>query len=83
MEPELFMRVATRVNLAKLVLCQGDVATVVEHHAGRPSQEPGYSLEVFTAVGQTVAVVTVRESQVAPLAANQPFHVRALAPVPG
>ncbi len=35
----------------------GDVATVVEHHAGPPGQEPGYSLDVFNAVGETVAVV--------------------------
>jgi hypothetical protein len=41
-------------------LRRGDVATLVEHHPGRPGQEDGYSLEVFNAVGGTVAVVTVR-----------------------
>jgi hypothetical protein len=55
------------------------VATVVEFHPGQPGQEPGYSLEVFNAVGETVTVVTVRESQIEPLTANELLHVRALA----
>jgi hypothetical protein len=55
------------------------VATVVEFHPGRPGQEPGYSLEVFNAVGETVAVATVRESQIEPLTANEVLQVRALA----
>jgi hypothetical protein len=37
---------------------------VVEHYEAAPGQEPGYELEVFNAVGDTVAVVTVRESQI-------------------
>ena len=55
------------------------MATVVEFHPGRPGQEPGYSLEVFNAVGETVAVATVRESQIEPLTANEVLQVRALA----
>ena len=57
----------------------GDVATVVEYHVGRPGQEPGYTLEVFNAVGESIAVVTVRESQIEPLTANELLHVRPLA----
>ena len=52
---------------------------MVESHPGRPGQEPGYSLEVFNAVGETIAVVTVRESQIESLTANELLHVRALA----
>ncbi len=43
----------------------------VEAHPGRPGQEGGYSLEVFNAVGRTLAVATVRESKVEPLADNE------------
>lgn len=60
-------------------MSRGDVATWVEHHSGRPGQESGYSLEVFNAVGDTVAVVTVRESQIEPLTANGLLHIRPLA----
>ena len=60
-------------------LRRGDVATIVESHPGRPGQEPGYSLEVFNAVGDTVAVVTVRESQIEPLTANELLSVRPMA----
>jgi hypothetical protein len=81
MKYELFSRVALKTDLPQQGLRSGDVATVVEHHAGRPGQEPGYSLEVFNAVGATVAVVTVRESQIEPLTANELLHVRALAAV--
>ena len=82
MTHKLFTRVALQVDLPKHGLRRGDVATVVEHHPARPGQEPGYSLEVFNAVGDTVAVVTVRESQIAPLTANEMLHVRALVPAP-
>jgi Domain of unknown function (DUF4926) len=60
-------------------LRRGDVVTVVEHHPGRPGQEPGYTLEVFNAVGETVDVVTVRESQMQPLIAGELLAVRPLA----
>ena len=83
MKYERFTQVALQVDLPKHRLYRGDLATVVEHHAGRRGLEPGYSLDVFNAVGDTVAVVTVRESQIAPLTANERLHVRALVPVPG
>lgn len=75
----LFTRVALTTDLPDHRLRSGDVATVVEYHPGMPGQEPGYSLEVFDAVGNTVAVVTARESQIEPLTANELLHVRQLA----
>lgn len=78
MKHELFTRMALKADLPKHGLRSGDLATVVEFHPGRPGQEPGYSLEVFNAVGETVALVTVRESQIEPLTANELLHVRAL-----
>ena len=79
MKYELFTRVALRTDLPQDGLRIGDVATVVEHHPGRPGQEAGYTLEVFNAIGETLAVVTVRESEIAPLNANELLHVRPLA----
>ena len=76
---EMFTRVALKTDLPEHRLRSGDVVTVVEHHPGRPGQEPGYSLEVFNAVGDTVAVVTVRESQIEPLTSSEMLHVRQLA----
>lgn len=74
---ELFTRVALREDLPEYKLCRGDVATVVEHHPV-PDEEDGYSLEVFNAVGETIAVITVEESQIQPLMSNEVLHVRVL-----
>jgi hypothetical protein len=78
MKYDLFIRVALTEDLPQHHLRCGDVATVVESHPGRSGQEPGYSLEVFNAVGETIAIVTVRESQIEPLTANELLHVRRL-----
>jgi hypothetical protein len=79
---ELYGKVALKVDLPAHKLRRGDVATIVEAHSGRPGQEPGYSLEVFSAVSETIAVVTVRESQVEPLTRDEVLHVRRLGEVP-
>jgi hypothetical protein len=79
MKYDLFVRVALTEDLPAENLRRGDVATIVESHPGRPGQEPGYSLEVFNAVGDTVAVVTVRESQIEPLTADELLSVRPMA----
>lgn len=65
MKRELFPRVILAEDIPAHGLCRGDIATVVEQHEGAPGQESGYDLEVFNAIGQTVAVVTVRESKIA------------------
>ena len=65
-------------HLPQRGLRRGDVATVVEHHSGRPGQEPGYTLEVFNAIGETVDVVTVRESQIEPLTAGELLSIRSI-----
>ena len=70
MKYDLYTRVALAEDLPARGLCRGDVATLVEFHPGRSGQEPGHILEVFNAVGETVEVVTVRESQIEPLTAE-------------
>jgi uncharacterized protein DUF4926 len=79
MKFDLYSRVALAEDLPEHRLRRGDVVTVVEYHAGRPGQKSGYSLEVFNAVGETVDVVTVRESQIEPLTADELLTVRPLA----
>lgn len=81
MKFKMFTRVVLKTDVPENSLRRGDVATIVEHHEGRPGQEPGYSLEVFNAVGDTVAVITLRESQIEPLSAKGILHVRPLAAV--
>jgi len=51
----------------------GDVGTIVERH-DLPGIEPGYSVEFFDMLGNTVAVVTVPASTLRrPTAADRPF----------
>ena len=78
MKFEMFSQVALKTNLPRHRLRRGDVATIVEHHRGRAGQEPGYSLEVFNALGDTIAVVTVRESQIEPLTSTKILNARQL-----
>jgi hypothetical protein len=76
----LFSRVALAVDVPAEGMRRGDVATVVEWHpAPTPADEPGYSVEVFNAVGDTVAVLTVPESHVEPLRSDKVLTVRSLA----
>ena len=79
MKYDLYTRVALTEDLPGRHLRRGDVATLVDSHSGRPGQESGYTLEVFSAVGETVDVVTVRESQIEPLTADELLTVRPLA----
>ncbi len=64
MKLPLYSHVILAEDITAKGLCRGDFATVVEFYEGRPDQEHGYELEVFNAVGDTFAVVSVRESQI-------------------
>jgi hypothetical protein len=75
---ELFSRVSLAVDVPSHRLRQGDVATIVESHPGRARSETSYSLEIFNAVGETLAVFTVRESEIQPLRKEEVLHVRAI-----
>ena len=75
---ELFEEVVLRKDIPEKGLKRGDVATIVEVHPV-PGGEDGYSLEVFNAVGDTIAVIAVPESDIERLNANEVFSVRLLA----
>ncbi len=74
---QLFEEVVLLENVPEKGLLKGDVATVVEHHAV-PDGEDGYSLEVFNVLGDTIAVIALRESAIASLTENEVFSVRPL-----
>lgn len=75
----LYSRVALAVDVPAEGIRRGDVATVVEHHAAPTGGvEPGYSLEIFTALGDTFAVVTLPESHLEALRRDELLSVRVL-----
>lgn len=75
MKFELFKGVVLLKDIPEKKLKKGDVATVVEYHASDTSED-GYSLEVFNALGDTIAVLTVAESEIEALKKNEVFSVR-------
>ena len=78
MKHKLFQQVALTTDILEKKLRRGDLATVVDHHpAGRG--EPGYSIEVFNAIGETIVVTTVPESFLQELTAGEILHIRPLA----
>ena len=79
MKIALFNEVALTRDMPELGLFQGDVATVVDHlpSTAASHSEDGYGLEVFNAVGESIAVVAVPCSAVESLRANQVLATRA------
>ena len=78
MRLDLFKKVALKIDIPDQGLRKGDVATIVEHLPGK-NGEDGYALEVFNAVGESIAVLTAPESAVEPLTADKIPSVRPLA----
>lgn len=75
----LFSRVALAVDLPAEGIRRGDVATVVDHHVAASSEaEAGYSIEIFNAVGETLAVLTLPESHLEALRRDEILSVRPL-----
>ena len=75
---QLYEEVVLLKDIADKGLLKGDVATIVDHHPVSEGED-GYSLEVFNALGETLIVITLPESAIAPLTANDVFTVRVLA----
>lgn len=78
MKYKLFVEVVLKKDIPEKKLQKGDVATVVEFHPVSDGED-GYSLEVFNALGDTIAVITVEESAIESLTANEVLSVRELA----
>jgi hypothetical protein len=63
---ELYKAMSLTRDLPAERLKRGDIVKLVEHHPVRQGED-GYSAEVFNAVGETLAVITVPESALEPL----------------
>ena len=78
MKDVLFREVALTRDIPEHALSRGDVATVVELLPATKASggEPGYVLEVFNAVVESIAVVAVPVSAVEPLQSTQVLRIR-------
>ena len=77
MKYESFQEVVLLEDVIHKGLRKGDLATIVDRHPVSGGED-GYSLEVFNVLGDTIAVITLPESSIAPLAENEVFSVRPL-----
>ena len=75
---ELYTNAALARDIPEHRLRRGDVVKIVDHHPSA-NGETGYSIEVFNAIGDTIAVTAVSESALEPLHKDEVLSVRALA----
>ena len=75
----LYQRVALKRDLPEQGLKKGDVATVVDYIPYPEGGEQGCVLEVFNALGESIAVVVVRDLEIESLHAGEVLAVRPLA----
>ena len=75
---QVLEKVVLKKDIPKRGLKKGDVATIVEHHPVSDGED-GYSLELFNALGDTIAVITVPESSIEPLTEDEIFSIRSFA----
>lgn len=76
MELKLYSEVVLTRNIAEYDLKIGDVATLIDL-VSHPKGE-GCVLEVFNAIGESIAVVAVPISAIKPLEANEILTTRSL-----
>ena len=58
MKFDLYTDVALRCDVPEHRLRRGDIVKLVDHHVA-PDGTEGYSIEVFNALGETIAVTSV------------------------
>lgn len=75
----LYQHVALRRDVPEQNLRKGDVATLVDYVPHPEGGEPGCLVEVFNALGDSIAVVVVPESYIEGLRADEVLTVRPLA----
>jgi hypothetical protein len=78
MSLELYQEVALTLDLPEHQLCKGDIVTLIEKIPHPANGEPGCILEVCNAIGETIAIITVPESAIAPLRADEILTVRSI-----
>ena len=78
MKFELYKDAVLTRDVPEHRLKRGDIVKLVDHHVARDGSE-GYSIEVFNAVGETIAVTAVPETALEPLRENEVLCARVLA----
>lgn len=73
----LYTDAALTCDLPEHRLRRGDIVKLVDHHTAADGAE-GYSIEVFNAVGDTIAVTTVPASALEPLREDEVLNARTL-----
>jgi len=76
MKPALYQEVALTRDLPTEKLKQGDIAMLIDYVPHPAGGEEGAVLEIFNAIGESIAIVTVPRSAIAPLRADQVPAVR-------
>lgn len=79
MSQPLYERVALNRDFEEHGLKKGDVATLVDRVPHPQDGEAGCVLEVFNALGESIAVVVVPETGIEALQADEVLSVRHLA----
>ena len=83
MRPKLYTEVALTRDILAENLRRGDVAVLVDYVPHPTGGEEGAILEIFNAVGESIAVATVPVSAIAPLRPDQMPTVRPFEKVAG
>lgn len=76
MKLTLYQEVALVYDISVEKLQQGDIAVLIDYVPHPTGGEEGAVLEIFTAIGESIAVVTVPSSAITPLRADQVPTVR-------
>ena len=77
MKYELYTDAALTCDLPEHRLRRGDIVKLVDHHVA-PDGTEGYSIEVFNAVGDTIAVTAVPASALEALREDEVLCARTL-----
>jgi hypothetical protein len=77
-KPELYQYVALSRDVPEHQLKQGDVAMLIDYVAHPSDGEEGCVLEVFNAVGDSIAVIAVSLSDIEKMPPNAVLSVRPL-----
>lgn len=79
-EIPLYSRISLNRDFSEYHLKRGDTATFIDTIPDPEGIEEGYILEIFNALGESINVVTVPKSAVAPLRSNEILTVRNMTP---
>lgn len=78
MKPKLYEEIVLAYDIPEEKLSKGDLAVLIDYLPHPTGGEEGAILEVFNAIGESIAVVTVPVSAIESLRADQVPTVRSI-----